>query len=49
MSDHRAHMERSYMCPVVTHMNPVRDTNSEPGLLVVVALETVFFVGSMLR
>ena len=20
------------MCPVVTHMNPVRDTNSEPGL-----------------
>ena len=24
------------MCPVVTHMNSVRDTNSEPGLPVVI-------------
>ena len=31
------------MCPVVTHMNPVRDTNSEPGLPVVLASSLPLF------
>ena len=31
-----------HICPVVTHINPIRDTNSEPGLPVSREIQTVY-------
>ena len=36
-----------HICPVVIHMNPVRDTKSEPGLPVLLQVRSIVYANAV--